>query len=147
MAKFSEAIISIRPKFVEAILSGVKTVELRRRIPPIETGTRLWIYATKPVGAVVGSASVKKLVRGTPEEVWQKCGARSGVDRETFNIYFDGAELAIGLVLSDVRRGCPVPIDKLRLIRAGFHPPQVIARISNEEATSLDALTRSLSDA
>ncbi len=141
MATISEAIISIRPNFAEAILAGEKTVELRRRVPPIGVGTRLWIYATKPVGAVVGSASVKKLVRGTPDEVWEKCGERSGVNREVFDIYFDGAKWAIGLVLVNVHRRRPVPIEKLRLLRAGFHPPQVIAPISDEEAISLDALS------
>lgn len=141
MAKFSEAIISIRPNFAEAILAGEKTVELRRRVPQIGVGTRLWIYATKPVGAVVGSASVKKLVRGTPDEVWEKCGDQTGVNREAFDTYFYGTELAIGLVLVNVHRGRPVPIEELRSIRAGFHPPQVIAPISNEEANSLDALS------
>ncbi|WP_175506743.1 ASCH domain-containing protein [Bosea sp. CRIB-10] len=141
MAKFSEAIISIRPNFAEAILSGGKTVELRRRVPPIGVGTRLWIYATKPTGAVVGSAIVKKIVRGLPDHVWEKCGDQAGVDRETFDIYFAGAELAIGLVLTDVRRGRPVSIEKLRSIRTGFHPPQVLARISDEEAISLDQLS------
>ena len=144
MAKFSEAIISIRPRFAEAILSGEKTVELRRRIPPIGTGTRLWIYATKPIGAVVGSAVVKKIVRGVPEDVWKKCGSQTSVDRVDFDAYFDGAEEAIGLLLVEVRRGRPVPIEKLRSLRAGFHPPQVIARISDEEAASLDTLSRNI---
>lgn len=142
MPQFTEAVISIRPNFAEAILSGEKTVELRRRVPPIGVGTRLWIYATKPIGAVVGSAVVESIIRGSPSEVWKKCGGRTGVDRETFDVYFDEAELAIGLVLAEVRRGRPVPIEKLRSIRAGFHPPQVIARISDEEATSLDKLSK-----
>ncbi|RWO65005.1 MAG: ASCH domain-containing protein [Mesorhizobium sp.] len=137
MSKTSEAIISIRPNFAEAILSGEKTIELRRRIPLIGIGTRLWIYATKPVGAVVGSATVKRIIRGLPEEVWAKGGDQAGIDRESFDIYFDGAVEAIGLVLEDIRPGRPISIEKLRLIRTGFHPPQVILRISDSEASSL----------
>lgn len=141
MAKFSEAIISIRPNFAEAILTGDKTVEIRRRVPPIGVGTRLWIYATRPIGAVVGSAIVKRIFRGSPCELWEKYSDQTGVNRETFDLYFHGSEQAIGLVLADVNRGRPVPIEKLRAIRAGFHPPQVIARISIEEATSLGELS------
>ncbi|MER8886713.1 ASCH domain-containing protein [Mesorhizobium sp. M0678] len=140
MAKSNEAIISIRPKFAEAILSGQKTIELRRRIPLISIGTRLWIYATRPVGAVIGSATVKRIIRGLPEEVWTKGGDLAGLDRESFDIYFDGAPEAIGLVLADMQRGRPISIEKLRLIRRGFHPPQVILRISDGEASTLQQL-------
>ncbi|MEP9377487.1 ASCH domain-containing protein [Aquabacter sp. CN5-332] len=135
MIKFNEAIISIRPNFAEAIIAGEKTVELRRRIPPIEIGTRLWIYATKPVGAVIGSAVVKDIFRGLPEDIWDKGGNLSRVDRADFDIYFAGAVEAIGLLLWQARRGHPVSIEKLRSIRAGFHPPQVILRITDEEAS------------
>jgi len=142
VAKFTEAIISIRPNFAEAILSGEKTVELRRRVPPIGAGTRLWIYATKPIAAVIGSSVVRRVLRASPAELWEKFGSLTGIDRDAFDSYFDGAEQAIGLELVDVRRGRPIPIEKLRSIRKGFHPPQVIAQISDREAISLDALSR-----
>jgi predicted transcriptional regulator len=141
VAKLAEAIISIRPNFAEAILAGDKTVELRRKIPPIVPGTRLWIYATKPVGAVVGSASVDGLIKGTPDEIWDRCGGQAGINREAFDAYFDGTQSAIALTLIDVRRGCPVSIEKLRSVRTGFHPPQVIARITETEALSLKELS------
>jgi predicted transcriptional regulator len=140
VSKSGEAIISIRPKFAEAIVSGQKTMELRRRIPSIGVGTRLWIYATKPVGAVIGSATLDRIIRGLPQQVWSEGGDQAGVDREAYDVYFDGAPEAIGLVLKDIRRGQPVSIEKLRAIRAGFHPPQVILRISEGEASSLREL-------
>ncbi|TIN19258.1 MAG: ASCH domain-containing protein [Mesorhizobium sp.] len=137
VARCQKPVKQSSPFVAEAILSGEKTIELRRRIPLIGIGTRLWIYATKPVGAVVGSATVKRIIRGLPEEVWAKGGDQAGIDRESFDIYFDGAVEAIGLVLEDIRPGRPISIEKLRLIRTGFHPPQVILRISDSEASSL----------
>jgi predicted transcriptional regulator len=141
VAGIAEAVISIKPIFAAAILSGEKSVELRRRIPPIPPGIRLWIYATRPLAAVVGSAVVKRIVRGSPNDLWKKIGSGAGVDREAYDAYFLGASEAVGLILSDVQRGRPISLEELRRIRADFQPPQVIARISTSEALSFHDLT------
>lgn len=137
MAKFSEAIISIRPRFAEAILSERKTVELRRRIPQIEIGTRLFIYATRPTGAIVGVAIVDTIFRGTPEAVWETYSDRIGINRSDFDRYYAGASKAIGLRLSKVQRIKPISIEQLRMWKEGFHPPQVLNRITPFEASRL----------
>jgi predicted transcriptional regulator len=142
VAKPGEAIISIRPNFVEAILSGSKTVELRRRIPPLEIGTRLWIYATRPIAAVLGSAIVDAIVRGTPKAVWETYSEQAAIDRDEFDSYFDGAREAIGISLAKVHRISPIDIRQLRQMRAGFHPPQVIAKLSTIEACALEAWSK-----
>jgi Uncharacterized conserved protein len=138
MTPESDAIISIHPRHANAILDGAKTIELRRRIPTLSIGTRLWIYATRPVGAVIGMATVSRIVRGNPEELWLEFGDQTGIDRVDFDAYFDGAEVAIGLLLVDVRRSIEhVEIEQLRGLRDGFHPPQVMMTISNREAQLL----------
>lgn len=137
MAKFSEAIISIRPTFAEAILSGRKTVELRRRIPPIEVGARLWIYATRPTASIVGVAIIDTIFRGTPEAVWETYSDRTAINRSDFDRYFEGAREAIGIRLSKVKRTEPIGIGQLRAWKEGFHPPQVLSRITSSEAKRL----------
>ena len=42
-------VLSLRPRFAEAILAGVKTVELRRTVPKIVIPTRALLYASSPV--------------------------------------------------------------------------------------------------
>ena len=140
MSKQNDAIISIHPHYADAILSGKKTIELRRRIPSIEIGTRLWIYATRPLGAVVGSAVVSNLLRGTPREIWRLCKADVSIARKDYDEYFEGAKTAIGIVLTDVIRRQPIMIEQLREMRAGFHPPQVLARLSSNDTQSLSRL-------
>ena len=137
MAKFNEAIISIRPPFAEAILAGDKTVELRRRIPPVEVGARLWIYATRPVASIVGVAIIDTIFRGTPDAVWETYSDRTAINRNEFDRYFDGAREAIGIRLSKVQRIQPIDIGQLRVWRKGFHPPQVLCRITALEAQRL----------
>ena len=140
MSSSSDAIISIKPRFAEAILSGTKTVELRRRIPPIEVGTRLWIYATRPTAAVIGSAVLENVVKKSPADLWKQCGDKTGVDRGTFDSYFEGTTIALGLYLAQVRPASPINIDQLRKTLKGFHPPQVIARLTMADTCSLSGM-------
>lgn len=139
----SDAIISIHPRYAHAILDGVKTIELRRRIPSISAGTKLWIYATLPVGAVIGTATVDRIVRGDPEAIWVQFGHQAAIDRPDFDAYFDGAQEAVAILLSEAQRNTEhIEISQLRELRRGFHPPQVMIRINEQESQSLRRLSR-----
>ena len=47
-------LMSIRPQYAEAILSGEKTVELRRRRPSFSAGTTVLIYSSAPLQTRAG---------------------------------------------------------------------------------------------
>ena len=138
MSRTSNAIISIKPHYAEAILAHRKTVELRRRIPETPRGTRLWIYATKPVAAIIGTAAVAEISRGAPSDIWDAYGSDAHITPQAFQAYFEGTDQAIAMVLEDIRRLPNIGIDQLRRLLNGFHPPQVLARISENQATSLE---------
>lgn len=144
MRNVNDALISIRPNYAEAILSGDKTVELRRRIPAIELGTRLWIYATHPVRAVVGSAIVDEVIEGSPSQIWEHYMDRIAVERSDYDEYFSGKDRAFGIVLSHIIKRNRIGIDQLREIRKGFHPPRVLVRLSLRETNSLSKLAVAL---
>lgn len=135
--KPDEVIISIKPYYAEEILAGRKTIELRRRIPNISKGSRLWIYATMPVGSIIGFATVKNIMKGSPAYIWQESFEQTLVGRDHFDAYFQGAGEAVGLVLMDIKRCVPASIEKIKLIRENFHPPQVMLKLSDLEAVSL----------
>jgi predicted transcriptional regulator len=140
VADGADAIISIRRSYADAILAGTKTVELRRKLPQISSGTRIWIYATKPLGAVVGFATIREVDRAAPATIWKKHRASTGVDHAAFQDYFDGAPEAIAILLAAVRRIGPISLDQLREIRDTFHPPQVLIRLTASEARALRKL-------
>ena len=73
MLDFEHIIISIHPNYAEDILIGEKTVELRRRAPRIKEQTKLWIYATRPICAIVGSVVLESNVTKTPDQLWKYC--------------------------------------------------------------------------
>ena len=51
-------ILSLKPRFAEAILAGVKTVELRRTELKIVVPTRALLYAASPVRALLGTCII-----------------------------------------------------------------------------------------
>lgn len=58
--------ISIQPKWVELILSGEKTIEVRKTRPSIETPFRVYIYCTKGYqanGKVIGEFTCDEIFR------------------------------------------------------------------------------------
>jgi predicted transcriptional regulator len=136
----ADAIISIHPTYADAILTGKKTIELRRRIPELPTGTRLWIYATQPTGAVIGFVTIQDVARAHPTTIWKKHRSGTGVDHASFKAYFNGAKEAVAILLAAARRVGPITVDQLREIRDSFHPPQVLTLLTASEAKALRKL-------
>ena len=139
-----DALISIKPWYAEAILSGEKTVELRRRIPKYAIGCRLWIYATLPIGAVVGSAVVERIETASPDAIWRDYSEAMALNRVEFDSYLEGSSAAIALKLAKVVKRRHTNINQLRSLRAGFHPPQVLSRLSNQEMVKLSEMAIAL---
>ena len=135
-----DAIISIHPNYADAILAGKKTIELRRRVPELPSGTRLWIYATRPTGAVIGVATIQEVARAHPATIWKRHRDGAGVDHASFKAYFNGAQQGVAILLAAVRHVGPITINQLREIRDSFHPPQVLTRLTESEAKALRRL-------
>lgn len=122
---FKPLLISIQPKFVDMILSGEKTVELRKLLPiNLQPKTGIIIYSSSPTKAIVAIATVKRLEILPPKELWIKCGKESCTSQSSFDEYFKGKEKAYGLILENVKKTKqPIPLEELRK-KINFTPPQ-----------------------
>ena len=119
------ALISIKPKYVESILSGSKTVEFRRRKVNFLPGQWLLVYTTKPRACLEMVAKVKAVTAGDPEYVWRHFGDRSGISPDEFYRYIAGSEQAVAIELVSVTALNPgISLESLRALAEGFHPPQ-----------------------
>jgi predicted transcriptional regulator len=112
----SDVLMSIRPAYAEAILSGAKTVELRRRRPSFGPGTRILIYATSPERRVRGAFEVRGVLEGSPARLWETVAHRAGIARTTFDTYFAGSDTAFAIEIANPRRIAPAAIS--------IRPPQ-----------------------
>ena len=132
-----QAIISLKPQFVDLILSGEKTVELRNRVVRMEPGTVIWIYATKPVGGIVALAELDSVVHDTPAEIWVRYGREICIDRDHFDSYINNRESVSALILSSVRKlKHSVTLDWIRRSIGNFQPPQFYSRLSPDSRLS-----------
>jgi predicted transcriptional regulator len=117
--------VSIHPRYVEAILDGRKTVELRKRMPRAESGTQLAIYASMPKCAVVASAVIDRIEAAKPERMWPQVRKIAAVTRQEFNEYFCDHTVAVAIHFSGVRVfEEPITLSELREAWQTFHPPQ-----------------------
>lgn len=112
----SSVLMSLRPRYADAILSGAKTVELRRRRPSFGPGTLVLIYSSSPDERVLGTFKAGDVLVAPPAQLWPSIQARAGVSRAEFDAYFAGCELAVAIDVKDPRR--------LRPSRLGIRPPQ-----------------------
>ncbi|MCY4069445.1 MAG: hypothetical protein OXE79_10145 [Acidimicrobiaceae bacterium] len=130
-------VLSLKPRFAEAILAGVKTVELRRTVPRIEVPTRALLYATTPLRALLGTCVISRVQTAGLAALWSEYGSRADLSHQEFRQYFEGVAAGTALELAQPQAlSQPIPLRDLRTRQDGFRPPQsysyVGARIGNQ---------------
>lgn len=115
------ALLSIKPVYAEAIFAGRKKVEFRRsRIAPdVE---RALVYATQPVGSVIGWFRIAGIAESTPDGLWRRFRRDGAIRRGDYFDYFDGAARAYAIEIADPTEVAePLLLDSLL---AGLRAPQ-----------------------
>ncbi|BDV35545.1 hypothetical protein SS37A_30740 [Methylocystis iwaonis] len=120
--------LSIKPEYAIKIIEGVKKVELRRRFPPgTVTGARLYVYATVPLRALIGFATISRIDYLPVNDIWRLYGEVACIAREDFDAYYRGLTSGYVIVLKDVvPLSRPIPLAVLKE-ELGFTPPQSFA--------------------
>ncbi len=103
-------LLSINPPYAEAILKGEKKYEFRRTIFKRRGIEKIYLYVNSKVKKIVGSFEIDGVIKGTPEEIWEKCHDSGGISKEDFFKYFEGSEDAYAIKIKNVER-FPEPID------------------------------------
>lgn len=99
-----DVLVSVRPKFAFRILSGAKTVELRRKFPETAaTGALALLYSSSPVRAIVGYARIREVLRLPISKLWRKHGTAACVSKTEFDDYFRGLKFGYAIFLENIR--------------------------------------------
>ncbi len=134
-------VISVKPKYVAQILSGRKTVELRRRTVHVEPGSRVWIYTKAPAARIAAVATVMRVITGSPTDIWRRHRNNVGVSIEEFDQYFAGCRSACAILLCNVEAVAPaVQLADLKRQLTRFHPPQFFKRLRASELSLLSSI-------
>lgn len=97
-------LLSIKPEYAEKILAGEKQFEFRKQVPKAGTVKTIVIYATKPVGKVVGEFDVAEVLAHSPSDLWGLTSEFAGISRKFFNEYFRGRATGYAFKVHRARR-------------------------------------------
>lgn len=97
------AVMALNPGPLGKIFSGEKTVEIRTRFSDRWEGQRISLYATKPVGALAGEARIGRVIKGSPERIWELFGHLVGSSRGEYEKYVNGCEEIFAITLQSVK--------------------------------------------
>lgn len=96
-------LLSVKPKYVEKILAGEKTVEYRKRIPTDTSVTQVLIYASYPIKRVVAEFTIGRLHEETPKELWRQTQQIGGISEQEFTAYFKDKKKAYAYVIKNLQ--------------------------------------------
>ncbi len=121
-----QVVMSVHPRYAEAIMDGRKKVEFRKRPLASDVGT-VWVYATAPVQRIVGCFEVDQTVNAPPRDLWRRFSAVGCIDRADFDRYYEGSSVGSGIRIKNVLR-LEEPVLIQALLPSGV-PPQSFAYV------------------
>lgn len=128
----SAALISVHPEYAEKILSGIKKLEFRRRWTTRSVKT-IFIYATAPVQLIVGFATVARVTKGTPTQLWKLSRAiDGGISRRKLFNYLEGSRCGVAIELQEITL-FPGGADPRLCLGDNFRPPQSFRYLTADE--------------
>lgn len=132
------ALLSIRPKYVEAILHGEKKYEFRKSIFKKGNIEKVFIYSTSPVKKIVGTFRIAGIIEDHPKNLWRQLSIFSGLNASEFFSYFSSNEIGFAIQIDSLEK-FKNPIDPRNLI-PNFVPPQSFYYLKSDTISLLPPL-------
>jgi len=124
------ALYSIKPIYSDKIISGIKTYELRKRLPANKIDYIL-IYSSSPVSKIVGYAEVRKTYKYSVSETWERFSKYTGIIKKDYLKYYEGCTFAYAIEFGKVNRFLrPFDIDTLN---PDCVPPQSFSYVNEND--------------
>jgi len=86
----TSVLLSIKPKYADAIMDGSKGYEFRKSLFRNGSIERVFVYSTSPVQMVVGAFEIGGIIHDHPENLWETLHGCAGIDEIDFFRYFAG---------------------------------------------------------
>ena len=115
-------LLSIKPKYAEAIINGNKLFEFRKSIFKYEQIERVYIYASAPISRVIGYFKVGRVTKDNPAQLWDDYKEFSGISHAEFSRYFKDHSIGYAIEIKSLKK-FEKSIDPKDII-IGFVPPR-----------------------
>lgn len=94
-------LLSIKPEFVNKILSHEKLYEFRKSIFKQDV-ERIYIYSTYPIKKIVGYFEVTDIICKSPKELWELFSDVSGICENDFFRYYSNSEEGFAIKIDNL---------------------------------------------
>jgi predicted transcriptional regulator len=124
-------LLSIKPRFVDLIFSGIKLMEFRRKIwiKQIKQSTKAVIYESTPISMIVGEFSIGLIEFNKIDTLWNKYSNVSGLEKLEFENYFKNLEKGYAIEILN-----PIKYSKAKICNFGI--PQNFIYLTYENSQS-----------
>ena len=96
-------LLSIKPRFADAIMRGEKKVEFRRRLWKADVDTVV-VYASSPAKKVIGYFTVTFIDLASPGRLWRRHGSVGAIPLDEYRSYYAGTTSGVAVGVGAVRR-------------------------------------------
>ena len=125
-----DVLIAIKPAYATAICNGTKRYEFRKHpflfLQPLND--IVVMYATRPIGRIVGYFGVSRILKDSPEHLWKTCKDGAWLSELAFLQYYKTSKYSYALEVG-VAHSLNPSIDP-RTLFPDWSPPQSFMYIS-----------------
>src|SRR5947209_8592718 len=100
----TRVLLSVKPRFAEAILAGKKKFEFRRALFRRQGIRIVILYASSPTRKVVGEFKIEEVLTLQLDALWGATHEGGAIERSYFDQYFRGRTTGHALKVKAVRR-------------------------------------------
>lgn len=103
MDTLTSVILSIKPEYAKAIMSGKKKVEFRKKIfkRPV---SKVFVYSSSPVKKIVGFFVIDNIIEDTPLHLWNQFKEVGGINEKDFFNYFNEVEKGFSILIKKYKK-------------------------------------------
>jgi predicted transcriptional regulator len=130
-------LLSIKPEYSNKIFSGEKKFEFRKKIPKHKFEI-VYVYESQPTKKIVGFFSIKNIISGSPEDIWNRCWKTGGIEEEKYFKYCGNKKVIYAFEIDKTVR-FESPVNPLEL-NPKFIPPQNYVYLSPQQEQIINIL-------
>lgn len=130
----TSVILSIKPVYAQAIMSGIKKVEFRKKIfkRPVD---KIFVYSSSPEQKILGYFTIDSIVENSPLELWKEFRKEGGIIKKEFFNYYGGYESGFSIKINKVIKFL-FPVNPKEVID-NFYAPQSYVYLDNDVVSEL----------
>lgn len=130
-----DLVMSVRARYAHQLVSGKKTVEIRRRFSAKWVGSHTLVYSSRPDGSFVGSFRIANVVSAHPDDIWKTFWLELGCSEDEYRAYTRGARQVFAVITEDATAfKAPIPTTQIsHLMQRDLSVPQSYCKVSGTQ--------------